>query len=40
MFTRHSTDRFLSSVLAGLAITAAVAFAALTHAVVAAQSFI
>lgn len=40
MFTRSSTDRFLSRVLAGLAITVAVAFAALTHAVITAQSFV
>ncbi len=40
MFTRHTSDRFLSRVLAGLAITVAVVFAALTHAVVTAQSFV
>lgn len=40
MFTTHSTDRFFSRVLAGLAITVAATFAVLTHAVVTAQSFI
>jgi hypothetical protein len=40
MFTSQSTDRFLSRVLAGLAITVTVVFAALTHAVVTAQSFV
>ncbi len=40
MFTTHSTDHLLSRVLAGLALTVAVAFAALTHAIVTAQSFV
>jgi hypothetical protein len=40
MFSSHTTDRFLSRVLAGLAITVVTAFAALTHAVVTSQSFI
>ncbi len=40
MFTSQSTDRFLSRVLAALTITVAVTFAALTHAVVTAQSFV
>ena len=33
MFTRHTNDRFATSVLAGLAIVAIVAIASLTHAV-------
>jgi hypothetical protein len=33
MFTRHTHDRFASRVLAGLAIVATVAIAALSHAV-------
>lgn len=40
MFTSHSTDRLLSEVLAGLAITVAAVFAAMTYAVVHAQSFV
>ena len=40
MFTSHSTDRFLARVLAGLTISVAVVFAALTHAVVTGQSFV
>lgn len=40
MFTRQSTERYLNSALAGLAVTVLVAFAALTHAVVTGQSFV
>jgi hypothetical protein len=40
MFASHSTDRFLSRVLAALAITVVATFVALTHAVVTAQGFI
>ena len=40
MFTSHQTDRFLTRVLAGLAITVAVAVSALSHAVAHAHAFL
>ena len=40
MFTRQTSDRFLSVALAGLTIAVTVVMAAATHAIVAAQSFV
>ena len=40
MFATHSTDRLLSKVLAGLAVTVVTVFAAIAHAVFTAQSFV
>ena len=40
MFTSNNSDRFLTRVLAGLAITVTFVFGALAHAVVAAQPFV
>jgi hypothetical protein len=40
MFTRINSDRYLSRVVAGLAITVAVAFGALMHTVASIQPMI